>query len=100
MINARQNLIEQQNQICLKLIEEIHRVRLVVGKITSTDMQSLLRVVRDAAEDEASNNILISTSHLLQTVSDTSMVDQIMALESEDDQSFVYSDLMVSFKLF
>ena len=96
MIMARQTLIEKQNRICLKLIEEIHRIRSIVNSISFSDMQDILEIVQMAAFSTEDNDLLISTSQLLQTAADSSIVDHIMSLGSNEAEISVYYELLVS----
>ena len=95
MIVARQILIEKQNRICLKLIDEVHRVRTIISSISFSDMQDILELVQMSSFAAEDNDLLISTSQLLQTASDLSMVDHIMSLNSNDAEVTVYSELLV-----
>ena len=96
MIMARQTLIEKQNRICLKLIEEVHRIRSIISSISFSDMQDILEIVQMAAFSSDDNDLLISTSQLLQTAADSSMVEHIMSLDSNDAEVTVYYELLVS----
>ena len=78
------------------LVDEIERIRATIKGLSTDELQRILRIFQEASRDASNNDILVSASQLLQTVSDDSMLSHIMSLEKKDEQRAVYLELIVS----
>ena len=96
-IRIRKKMNKQQNEICLQLIEEITRIRAVVRKMSSTELQNILSIMEKEGERQADNELLVSASQVLQTVSDDSLIRRIGKMKNPEAQQAAYYELVVSF---
>ena len=92
----RQRVIESQNQICIQLIEEINRVRAVVSQMQSLEVRNILQLIEQVSHNEENNNLLISASQILQTISDEHLSNRIAMVDNMDAQRLIYVELLVS----
>ena len=97
MLAIQKKVLKKQSELCLELVQEIERVRAAVQSMTSHEMQHVLSMLNAVRREKDNHDILISASQILQTVSDESLMSQIMSLESEEEQKAVFVELMVSF---
>ena len=88
--------MKKQSELCLELVREIERIRAAVQSMTSHEMQQVLSMLDAVRHEKSNHDILISASQILQTVSDDSILSQIMSLEDEEEQRSVFIELMVS----
>ena len=95
-IMARRALAEQQNQICLQLIEEITRVRDVTRQISRDDLQKILVLIREEGRQSQDAELLISASQLMQSIADETLIHRIQAIEDPKAQQLAYMELLVS----
>ena len=93
---ARRALAEQQNQICLQLIEEITRVRDVTRQISRDDLQKILVLIREEGRQSQDAELLISASQLMQSIADETLIHRIQAIEDPKAQQLAYMELLVS----
>ena len=94
--HAYQKLAEEQGEICIQLVNEIKRIRSVANQLSTKELQEILVLLSASSRTEADNEILISTSQLLQTVTDDTIIDQVLALEDPQKQQAIYWELLVS----